>query len=548
MYRLTVVAGPTRGNAYPLHDGETTVGRLSENTLVLNSGKVSKKHCVIEVRNGEVIVKDQSSANGTFVNGILARTPRRIIPGDRVSVGEFVLELSEIQKDAPQRAVALPVKLGAYDYKPSARSAGSLQTPAVPQTFNPMAAGPPRDAKGRLIWFFEFKVMPFFYSLLLRYEWRNLIFGAFGAFGLLAVFFVVAPQLAHEEALLVRELERRATVMARVLVEQNVAGIQQQQEGRTTIPPAISRSRGVRQALLLDLDSRILAPAERFNQYLSEGAAAVLARKAKRLFLDEGRTTTFVSSLDSGSVVAIEPMILFSPKEGRNLPVAMGVVTLDSSSALLGVGEMAVIYMEALLILGALGAVVALVLYRLTLKPLQVLYEEVDRSLKGEKLALTREIRFSELGQLLDMIEIALQRASLASASSGDGGGDSAGLQLGLSDDLVASFRMLGESQASPMAVCDSERRPLYLNTAFEEVTGIRLEIGETRALQELSREQSFGVLLEEMFSRCVGMPGGLTEAFEFSGIPFRVRMSAILAANGQPRGFVLAAQRSEGG
>ena len=37
MYRLTVVAGPNRGSSYPLHEGETTVGRLSVNSIVLNS-------------------------------------------------------------------------------------------------------------------------------------------------------------------------------------------------------------------------------------------------------------------------------------------------------------------------------------------------------------------------------------------------------------------------------------------------------------------------------------------------------------------------------
>ena len=49
MYRLTVVAGPNRGTSYPLHEGETTVGRLSVNSIVLNSSKVSKRHCVLVV-------------------------------------------------------------------------------------------------------------------------------------------------------------------------------------------------------------------------------------------------------------------------------------------------------------------------------------------------------------------------------------------------------------------------------------------------------------------------------------------------------------------
>jgi uncharacterized protein involved in exopolysaccharide biosynthesis/Mrp family chromosome partitioning ATPase len=52
-----------------LNGVKTTVGRLPENLLVVDEGSVSLHHCEIYSRNGEVIVKDLGSTNGTFVNG-----------------------------------------------------------------------------------------------------------------------------------------------------------------------------------------------------------------------------------------------------------------------------------------------------------------------------------------------------------------------------------------------------------------------------------------------------------------------------------------------
>jgi pSer/pThr/pTyr-binding forkhead associated (FHA) protein len=544
MYRLTVVAGPTRGNSYPLHEGETSVGRLSTNGLVLNSGKVSKTHCVLVVSNGTVVVKDQGSSNGTFVNGVLARTPRQIASGDRVSVGEFVLELSELSSEQARRPVALSAKVGAHTFKPGLPGAPVGAAAPLPEL--QMVKTVPSDLRGRMLWFFEYKLMPSVYQLLLKHEWSTLLFWGFGLFAVLSVAFVLLPQVQLGDQLVIREMERRAAGMARVIVETNTSFIQQQQEGKTAILQSIANGRGVRQALLVDLDSRIIAPADRHNSYLSQGVAAVEATRARKRFL-EGRTGIYTAVSGADTVVAVEPMILYSPKEGKNIPVAMGIVTLDGSISLSGIFDQAISYLQALIILGVFGVVIALVLYRLTLKPLQVLHDEVDRSLKGERLSLTRELKFSELGQLLDVVETALQRSASASAS-GPGGGMESSVDQGLRDDAVASYRMLADSLPSPVAVCDSERRPLYVNQAFEDVTGIRMDIGESRQLSALARDQAFGVLLSDLFDRSPGSMDGVSEDFEFSGVAFRVRMAALMSSGGQARAYVFLAQKSEAG
>src|SRR4051812_43889197 len=93
MYKLTIISGPKRGESFHVNDiGETSIGRQDGNEIVLQSQKISKRHCILVASNGELVLRDQGSSNGTFVNGVLSRQ-KLVKPGDKISVGEYVLEV-----------------------------------------------------------------------------------------------------------------------------------------------------------------------------------------------------------------------------------------------------------------------------------------------------------------------------------------------------------------------------------------------------------------------------------------------------------------------
>ena len=76
--------------AEKLGDKPLTVGRSSDNDVVLADTHVSRHHCIIEVIEGETRIRDLKSHGGTFVNG------RKIEQctlhhGDRISIGPFDL-------------------------------------------------------------------------------------------------------------------------------------------------------------------------------------------------------------------------------------------------------------------------------------------------------------------------------------------------------------------------------------------------------------------------------------------------------------------------
>src|SRR5271156_4209275 len=68
------------------------VGREGTCDLYLESNQVSRRHCLLQVTERGLLVKDLESTNGTFVNGI-PMTDGYINEGDRLSLGTYVLTL-----------------------------------------------------------------------------------------------------------------------------------------------------------------------------------------------------------------------------------------------------------------------------------------------------------------------------------------------------------------------------------------------------------------------------------------------------------------------
>lgn len=78
---------------YPLRDGEVTIGRAAECTVVLNDTYVSQLHTKIYVENGFWQVADLGSTNGTFLNRVRLADPAPVAAGDEVRLGKTLVEV-----------------------------------------------------------------------------------------------------------------------------------------------------------------------------------------------------------------------------------------------------------------------------------------------------------------------------------------------------------------------------------------------------------------------------------------------------------------------
>jgi pSer/pThr/pTyr-binding forkhead associated (FHA) protein len=100
-----VLEGIDKGRVFRELTTPVTIGREEGNILRLNDERVSRFHAKVQFDNGEIILTDLESTNGTRVNGNVVQI-RRLLPGDRIGVGRSLL-LFGSEREIAERVAAL---------------------------------------------------------------------------------------------------------------------------------------------------------------------------------------------------------------------------------------------------------------------------------------------------------------------------------------------------------------------------------------------------------------------------------------------------------
>jgi len=105
-----------------LEGDEILIGRARGSQIALQSSTVSSKHARLYRDNGQWLVSDEQSTNGTFLNGRPVEAPSRVSDGDQIEVGAFRIWLLS---GAPPPAAAVP-QGDAKEAKPALEAEKSL--------------------------------------------------------------------------------------------------------------------------------------------------------------------------------------------------------------------------------------------------------------------------------------------------------------------------------------------------------------------------------------------------------------------------------------
>lgn len=75
---ILFIAGPLIGKMYLLDQSETIIGRADDVDISIADARISRHHVRLLIEEGQVIIEDMGSTNGTFVNGErISRCPLR---------------------------------------------------------------------------------------------------------------------------------------------------------------------------------------------------------------------------------------------------------------------------------------------------------------------------------------------------------------------------------------------------------------------------------------------------------------------------------------
>jgi predicted Zn finger-like uncharacterized protein len=75
-YSLAVIAGGQAGSVFQIHKPRIQIGRGSAMDIQLRDSEISRRHCVLEIRDPEVSLTDLGTTNGTWFNGSQIQTAK----------------------------------------------------------------------------------------------------------------------------------------------------------------------------------------------------------------------------------------------------------------------------------------------------------------------------------------------------------------------------------------------------------------------------------------------------------------------------------------
>jgi pSer/pThr/pTyr-binding forkhead associated (FHA) protein len=91
--RMKVIRGKPKGHFLLFPPGEFLFGRGPECNVRPNSDLISRQHCMLQITEDDVKVRDLGSMNGTLVNGQLVVGERKLCNGDTLQLGPLVLQV-----------------------------------------------------------------------------------------------------------------------------------------------------------------------------------------------------------------------------------------------------------------------------------------------------------------------------------------------------------------------------------------------------------------------------------------------------------------------
>jgi pSer/pThr/pTyr-binding forkhead associated (FHA) protein len=89
---LFVIDGPDKGHSFSL-GAQSVIGRDPTAAVHLTDEEVSRRHAILTLGEGQITIEDLGSSNGTHLGDQAVRRETLLQAGDRIRVGQTVLEL-----------------------------------------------------------------------------------------------------------------------------------------------------------------------------------------------------------------------------------------------------------------------------------------------------------------------------------------------------------------------------------------------------------------------------------------------------------------------
>ena len=511
MYKLVIVAGKLRGKEFELQEGENIIGRDTGCDIHIPVEGVSNRHSSITVTGDSCYIVDMGSSNGTFVNGKMVKRGT-VKNGDQIALPDVIIQAVFVKE---KKIIIKKKSVENVDRADDYYGGGT----------------PPKVLPLKLLWIFKYKCMPFLYGINEEYEWKVVLGILLSIFITITVGATIFPVLRDSRYILLNEVAERGTHYVGEIVRSNREALRRNQLQKLDTS-FIGKEKSVEEYRLYDLEGRIIRPNELLNEYISKSFyVQVKSFYEKNRYQDK----VYMKRLSRGVIGVGKLISSYNPNLGKIEP--LGIIALKFSPTSLQVEEAfgRKAYVEAFITMILAAILFFLVVYYLTLRPLEEMKFQIEEAMDGNRKNLEGRWLMNELSPLRDSINTLLRRLRDLSGEEGDE------FEEESDEDYVSILEEFMKGSGVPAIVMDSKKNVAFINPLAEELTGIRESTAQGASVLEVAREKGLAATIVELCDNSANDNGRNSQGeYELGGNNYNLHASSLMGKDGFAKAYYI--------
>jgi len=496
MFALKILSGGKAGKTYSLNENEMIIGRSSQCEIAIPNKNISKRHAKIIIDKSRILFTDLNSTNGSFVNGTKVEVTL-IKEGDKIALYDTLLEVVEDQS-APQ----LP---GSVD---------DVINNANDDDVALQYASPVEQLMIKTDRYLEKAAMPPFFALTEKIDFKWVIGILLFASIVVTALLSTIPLMNIIEDTIELESKRRASSLAKTISAINKEPLQNGTLSSASVAMAYQEP-GVKKAFIIKQSTgEIITPSSMSGQYSKIPSINEARKRTERPF--------HVFKANSSNIVAMHPIKFYSAAEGESLTKYYSVIIYNAQVLSIGSEKTLSLFIETLFLSLIFGVFIFYFLYKVVEMPLKTLSKDLKVSLNGQN---NEEIKTKVL--LTSLQELYVIAGSMINRSSDNSAQGQQTVDLDRSREMQNLTQMI---VYATIIISNADETVLDYNPAFEELTNLYDIRGDKVIdLNDQALQQNLADLIER--SR-LNPDEIISNDFEFSGIPYEVKMQPIMGTS----------------
>ena len=401
MWAVKILNGSQAGKIFQINLGQNSLGRSPNCKIRISSTKISKLHAHILCTEDKIIISDNSSSNGLFVNG--SKIQNKVLkPGDKFCLGDIlfdVIYLPEYLSFLPKKEIQ--ISQNHLQIEESSKLSSSLSTSNSQENLDFSKNLVTMSFQQKIEKYIDEVALPKVYEYSSHFDLKYILMSFVFLFIITATVLSIFPVIKVSRDFVVDESTRRVRSLTQMLVEKNRPFIAEENEIGINIGN-IGQETGVEKVFIINAqDGHVMAPAHKSGRY----PRIPFIHKARK-------KSSIYTEVDGNQIRVSNPIAYHNSHTGQSSIGGYAIIFYNMDQVALDISRAVSLVIYILIINLIVGLFLYFLLYKTVTYPISKINKELDQALKESGKNVELKTPTFLFQQMVSNINSALSRMS----------------------------------------------------------------------------------------------------------------------------------------